>query len=180
MPYDFNLLPARASITESEAYRFRVSEKLEQDLLQRLAGDFYASAAPGQLEEVAKRLGMGTTTWWRRTSGTEPTPLSRAGEEALRFRRAGFGPGWFSSYLAVVDLLPDLEGVTAERLNEALILAHADEDDANGQLQHYQGLHLSRGKPCFFGMARAALQQQDRSALLARLSLRLHLLTGGR
>ncbi|HET7321785.1 MAG TPA: hypothetical protein VFI96_04750, partial [Longimicrobiaceae bacterium] len=142
----------------------------------QLAGDFYGNAAPGEIREVAAKLGMAPTTWWRRTSGTEHTPLSRMGMETLRFRRADFGIGAFVAYLATVALLPDVERMTLQQLNERLIHAHSLEGAANAQLNHWQDRHLTAGEPVFYQMAQAAIDQRDKSELVARLALRLHLL----
>jgi hypothetical protein len=175
-----NVTPARAWITEQDAPRFRVPQRMQIGLLQRLAGAFYSAAAPGEIREVADRLEMGSTSWWRRASGAYPTPLSRAGEEELRFRRAGYDTAFFPAYLATVGLLPALERMTVDQINEALIEAHAEEDATNALLNAAQIAHLSVGRTCFFTMAQAAIQQQKESGRIAHLALRLHLLTGGR
>lgn len=174
------ILPAHQSITEQTASLFRIPKSCETDLLQKVAGDFYAAAAPGEVRDVAERLGMGASTWWRRTSGTEPTPLSRAGEDVLRFRRAGYGADFYTPYLAIVAHLPDLERLTAAEVNELLLSAHEREEASNAGLNHYQSRHLTRGEPCFYEMAVAALDQGEKSQVLARLALRLHLLVNRR
>lgn len=170
------LTPARAWYTEQQAPLFRVPKRMEEEILRRLASDFYGAAAPGEIREVAARLGMGATTWWRRTSGTEPTPLSRVGEDALRFRRAGYSIGFFPAYIDTVALLPDLERLTLAQANDALVGAHKLEDQSNAGLNRYQTLHLADGEPCFLPMAIAAMDQSEKSTLVARLALRLHLL----
>jgi hypothetical protein len=174
------ILPAHGSITEQSANLFRIPKMHETDLLQRVAGDFYAAAAPGEVRDVAERLGMGSTTWWRRTSGTEPTPLSRAGEDVLRFRRAGYRADFYTPYLAIIAHLPDLERLTAAEVNELLLAEHEREDASNAGLNHYQVRHLARGEPCFYEMAVAAMDQGEKSQVIARLALRLHLLVGRR
>jgi hypothetical protein len=173
------MLPSALSVTESEGPKFRVSERREVEALQTLAGAFYSAAAPGDGKDVAARLKMGQTSWWRRTSGVEPTPLSRAGEEVLRFQRAGYETGFYIAYLEVSARLPALERLTALQIHDQLVRTHALEDASNAALNQYQSAHLTRGDRCFFDMARAAIHQQDVSANLARLALRLHLLTGG-
>jgi len=81
------------------------------------------------------------------------------------------------AYFATVALLPDVERMTLAQLNERLIHAHSLEGASNAQLNHWQDRHLTAGEPVFYQMTQAAIDQRDKSELLAGLALRIHLLT---